>query len=214
MAYILPDPTPVVLQDEELDKLFTRMIRGVTGIDGQLVRPRWQPEPPNQPDYNVAWAAMGITKSDDDRNVFKRQVDALTMELEYDQVLSVLVSFYGPRAGEMAALFKDGLQVDQNRVELKSQRVKLTECQEARKLPALFKEKWLKRIDVASTWRRRVTRRYSVGSFLSAGISLDNEHYITPIQVAPPPVPRPYYLLDESGAKLTDEGGQPLTGTL
>jgi len=184
-------PTTPVAYDNELDDIFHGCIQGITAIDKKLVRPRWQPEPPNQPDFSVNWVAFGITGIDGDRFSYHRHnpngAGGLgTSDVERDERLKLLVSFYGPLAAGYQARFALGLQLSQNRDELSAQGIKLVEVQESFTLPALFKEKWVKRVDSAVIFRRRVARTYAIENVESATVGLDNEHYITPINITNP----------------------------
>lgn len=186
MAYVLPNTLPAVLADADLEDLFQGVLSGISGISGDLVRPRWQPEPPNQPDFNVNWAALGITTMPADKFVFLRMIDAATTELQCSEELDVLVSFYGPNCQNFASRWRDGLQIQQNRAALTAQKVKLITVGDQRQVPALFKQVWTKRIDIPTRFRRWVVRRYSQAAIESATVGLDNELYITPIVVNPP----------------------------
>src|SRR5262249_35203430 len=101
MPYLLPDPTPAVLEDDALIAAFQGMVAGITGVPGKLVRPRWQPEPPNQPDFQTNWIAMGISATDSDKFAYVRQIDDEHMEVQRDQWLTLLLSFYGPGGGNV-----------------------------------------------------------------------------------------------------------------
>lgn len=186
MAYILPDALPAVLADNALEDLMQGVLAGVTGIAGNMVRPRWQPEPPNQPDFSENWCAFGITVLPADKYVYLRMIDEDTVELECSEELDVLVSFYGPLCQTYASRWRDGLQIQQNRAALSAQKVKLVTVGDQRQVPALFKQLWTKRIDIPTRFRRWVTRRYSQAAIASATVGLDNELYITPIVVNPP----------------------------
>lgn len=186
MPYVLPTPLPAVIEDLDLDRIFQANLVGITGLPGRLVRPRWQPEPPNQPDFTENWAALGVTATEADTFAFIRQVDAATVELERDQFITVLVSFYGPASGNYLGLYRDGLSVQLNRLSLTEAGIKLIEVGKARQLPALLKEKWMKRQDIQVEFARRIRRLYTLASINTLDMGLDNEYYITPIIVNPP----------------------------
>lgn len=187
MPFIRPAGSPAVLDGDALLDAFQPTLSGITGLPGDLVRPRWQPEPPNQPDFGTDWVAFGVTVMPADAFAFIRQVDISTVELECTEELQALASFYGPNAPGLAGELRDGLQIDQNRWALLALGIKLVEVQQQRQVPALMKQIWTKRVDVPMRWRRWVVRRYAVNSVESAALGLDNELYITPITVQPPP---------------------------
>jgi hypothetical protein len=187
-GYLAP-LAPAPAYDDQLADLLHDAIQGITGIaDGSLIRPRWQPEPPNQPDFSTDWVAFGVTAVDADRFAYQGHdpTGDGANELERDEVVRVLTSFYGPNAMAVLQRYRDGLQVAQNRDALASAGIKLLEVQEATVLPALLKEKWVNRVDCAVVFRRRVKRVYPVFNLQSAGVDLDNEQYTTPITTTTP----------------------------
>lgn len=184
-------PSTPVDYDEALDDIFHAAIFGITQIPKNLIRPRWQPEPPNQPDFTTNWAAFGIMTMDGDRFSYQRHSPAGSgglgsTDIERDEKLKLLISFYGPNCAGYQARWSLGLQLSQNRDELSAAGIKLVEVQEAVMLPALFKEKWVKRVDSAAIFRRRIARTYAIENVESATVGLDNEHYITPIIINKP----------------------------
>ena len=48
-GFLSPLSTPAPLEDQALADFFQQYVAGITGIAGNLVRPRWQAEPPNIP---------------------------------------------------------------------------------------------------------------------------------------------------------------------
>lgn len=186
MAYVAPITPPDPLEGNALENAFQALVAGITGLDPTLVRPRWQPEPVNMPDFSQTWAAVGITETSSDRFVYTKQIDRDTEQLERDQVLTVMFSFYGPDAQYMLERFQDGIAIERNRADLRTVGIKLTEIKDPRQLPALLKEKWQKRLDVEGIFRRRIIRLYAQQAVDGAGLGLDNEFYVTPIIVSNP----------------------------
>ncbi len=184
-------PSTSVDYDNDLDDIFHGVIHGITQLDKKLIRPRWQTEPPNQPDFTVNWAAFGVMTLDGDRFSYSRHVPAANggigaTDVERDEKLKLLISFYGPSCSAYQSRWSMGLQLSQNRDALTAEGIKLVEVQEAVMLPALFKEKWVKRVDSAAIFRRRIARTYAIENVESATVGLDNEHYITPIIINNP----------------------------
>lgn len=192
-GYLAPLPFPAPLEGEALEDVFNGVISGITGIVGSLVRPRWQPDPPNQPDFSVNWVAFGITTTSRDVFAFQRHDATLNANIfERDEVITILHSFYGPDSQALMDRFTDGIQVEQNRDELTQAGIKLVECQEVGQLPALLKEKWVRRQDCRVVFRRRVFRAYPILTAVAntnpanGGMTVDNEHYITHINPSTP----------------------------
>lgn len=50
-GYLPPSTSPAY--DAALDQMFHDLVMGITGLTGDLVRPRWQAEPPQQPEHSV-----------------------------------------------------------------------------------------------------------------------------------------------------------------
>lgn len=179
-GYLAPSSSPVY--DDALDDILQAATAGITGLPGNLVRPRWQPEMPQQPAFDVNWCALGVTRTVVDTFAYHSQ-DAESQAVERDETLYVMHSFYGPNAAGICERFRDGLEIPQNRAELRAQGVAIVEVEEARNLPALLKEKWVKRVDVTVVYRRRTSRVYPVRTITSGQLGLDNELWVTPITV-------------------------------
>jgi hypothetical protein len=176
----------LILEDNALEDYLQVWVVALTGLPSDMVRPRWQPEPPNIPDYGVDWCGLGVTS---------QKADTFTVELHnptgvgYDELrrheeLTCSVSFYGPNSGGFALLLRDNMQLSQNLEYLTLQGMGLVESGNVMTVPELVKERWLKRKDIDFTLRRQIVRDYSVPSLLSAQGVLYNEHYTTPL-VAP-----------------------------
>lgn len=178
-------PVSSDLYDDALDNIFQAAVVGITQIPGALVRPRWQPEPPNQPDFTVNWCAFGIVRREADVMSYESASSA-SVTVDRDETMYVLHSFYGPLASTYCELFRDGLEVTQNRDTLAAAGVYLASVQEAVVLPALLQNKWVKRVDTTVVYRRRTSRTFQIDLLSGAQIGLYNEHYVTPITVQHP----------------------------
>lgn len=187
-GYLVPTDTPP-LDDNALDDFLHDWVQGVTGFaDPALIRPRWQPEPPIQPAFNVNWIALGVTNSTTDDDAYEEHdptglgVDSVMMTEE----LTVLASFYGPLASQNAKLFRTGVKLSQNRDVLRAAGMGLIGAGQATTVPALTKETWVRRVDVTFMLRRNVTRAYQIRTIASAQAVVDNELYTTPVTVTGP----------------------------
>lgn len=178
---------PVVwpLYDNPLDDFLHGFLAGLSGLSNQLVRPRWQPEPPNIPDFDVDWLAWGILDIEEDRFAYQGQSlqdpDNFGV-VERDEIMLMLMSFYGPRAGQLAKQVSASLQLGQNRAYLRSQNLTVVEVMDHVRVPALTKEKWVPRVDQRVRFRRRATWAYQIKTLEDFRAQLDNERYITPMQ--------------------------------
>lgn len=173
-------PSPDVLEGEELADFFQRWISALTGLRGNMVRPRWQPEPPNLPKDHEDWVAIGIKRRESDTYASEVHFpeDPGYNELRRHEILHLLASFYGPRADYHAALFRDGIQVAQNREILTLNNMGLVESGDVIAVPELVKDKWLNRQDLEFSIRRQIVRHYKVLNLNSADVSVNGSEIV------------------------------------
>ena len=173
--------------DSALDRVLQAAVVGIVGLTGALVRPRWQPVEPNQPEHDVNWCAIGMTNVESDAYAYKVHDAAGSGadKMEHDETLTVLTSFYGPASMTNCQAFRDGLQVDQNRETLRAAGIVLATVNDVVPVPVLLAQKWLRRVDVSFTVRRRVQRTYPTRTLVSASLGLDNEHSAPLITINP-----------------------------
>ena len=178
------------LFDDDLDNIISANLVLLTGLDASLVRPRFQPEPATQPSFSTNWIAFGVSNYDSD--VFAHEeynplanggTGASTVER--DELVSVKLSFYGPNNGKLIRQYRDGLQIESIRWALSDANMALVEIQQVINLPALLKDRWVKRLDTTIIFRRRVATTYNVPYLLSGASDgssfIDNEISKTPI---------------------------------
>lgn len=181
--------------DDALDDALHATIVGVVGrIEPELVRPRWQPNPPNRPMNSTNWIAFGVVRTEPDVFAWEGHEVANTgagaadtTVVERDELLYVLVSFFGPQAAANDARLRAGLDLAQNRYMLRPLNVGFVEYQAPVKVPSLLKETWVPRVDATLVLRRRSVHRYQVRSLAHATGMLDNEFYLTPLKIDPAP---------------------------
>ena len=65
---ILQPDSLLLADDLALDLVLQAWIVALTGLPGNLVRPRWQPAPPAMPDQSVNWCAIGVMHTTPDAN--------------------------------------------------------------------------------------------------------------------------------------------------
>lgn len=188
-GYITPLVAPGY--DAALDAILQGAVVGITGLPGNLVRPRWQPEPPIQPDFNTDWCALGVTRSTPDVFSYDRH-DPIgnggngQTFVEEDELLTVLHSFYGPDSSLNCELFRKGLMITQNRDVLASNGIYLVEVQEAIILPALLKEKWVRRVDATVIYRRRTSTSYAILNLQQSQVTIGNDSFSETANVTNP----------------------------
>lgn len=183
---MLPQSTPVPLMDDALDDLFQANIVNITGIVGSLVRPRFQPEPAAHPEHNVDWVAFGVVTQDADTfpsitHDPNGDSGAGTDLVERDELITLNLSFYGPNNGRLSSQYREGLFVEQNRWDLAAQGVGLVSVGPVINLPALLKDKWVKRKDTKVIFRRRSGRVYKVPSLVKASATINTDPRVTTV---------------------------------
>ncbi len=185
-GFLVPTATSPPLEDAALDAVFQQMVVGLTGLPGNLVRPRWQPTVPQQPEPSVSWCAIGVTLSDPDVNpeMWHNSAGDGSDTLLRNEVLTVLLSFYGPNAGANAAQARDGIFVSQNQAFLTSYSMGLLEVGKKRAVPELVNQQWVRRFDLDMTVKREIVRTYNVLNILSVEGTVDADTYTQPFSVS------------------------------
>lgn len=195
VGYLAPAP-PGPEYDNDLQDIFQAFCVGVTGLDGTVVRPRYQPNPPNMLDQSVNWASIGA-------QVMERQWDAFVQHnpdaasglgestVSGSEIIHITFSFYGPLCQSYASILRDGMSVGQNRDQLTAKAIKFVEFMAPVTLPVLLKDTWNRRVDLKGVFNRWVQRTYSIRHLASASGTIDNERYITPWSVLPTTIPLP-----------------------
>ena len=173
-GYLQPTGTPPA-EDAALDAIFQQMIVGLTGLPGNMVRPRWQSTVPKQPEPTVNWCAVGVMDTEPDANPYEQQNADGSYSFIRHEVLPVLCGFYGPAAMSYAAQARDGIYVSQNNAMLDQHEMGLVEASRITPAPALINQQWVRRFDLTIRIRRRVVRTYPILTVLSAQASVDSD---------------------------------------
>lgn len=170
-GYLAPT-APVSVEDDELDNLLQELVAGVSSLPGEMVRPRWQPTVPKQPEPAVNWCALGITlQANDAGPAIQHDGDGDGSD-EYirHQQIDLLCSFYGPAAKGYAQRLADGMAIPQNSEQMALNGMKFVRASEIQPAPALINQQWTRRYDLTLTLRRKITRTYPVLNLLSAEV--------------------------------------------
>lgn len=184
-------PLPAPAEDEALDLVFQSVVVGITGLPGDMVRPRWQTTVPKQPEPGVDWCGVGVlTSTPDDSPSITHQgtVDGQDVSVRHEE-LEVLATFYGPNAKAFGGLLRDGLGIPQNVEVLEAQGISYAACGPMRSLGELVNQQWIRRCDVPLTFRRAVTRIYAVENLIGADVHLfdDTTHVDRTFETDAPP---------------------------
>ncbi len=170
-------PAPVPLEGAALEDFISVLLVGLTGFDQSLVRPAWQPEPPDMPAAGTNWVAHAIIDSDPDVNAVEMHEVAGNGDnlLIRHEVITWRVSCFGPGAWATAGAIRDGLQIAQNREALVASGFGLVECGRAVPAPVLVKDRFRYRVDLSLAMRREIQRQFSVLSLLGEVGTLSSE---------------------------------------
>lgn len=143
---------------QSTEDVFTTLIVALTGLSENLVRPRFQPDPPKAPKPEITWCAVGIKqRSAPPVSVVRRirQADGSEISrVETHETLEVLASFYGPLADELAIALREGLQVEANRYPLRDANIVYVQCGVLTHVPEFVNMRFLYRVDLPLTFRR------------------------------------------------------------
>ncbi len=172
---------PAPLEGADLNDFLQTYVAGVVGIDGALVRPRWQAEPPNIPPQATAWIALGVNLRPGDTFAYVEHdgayVDPASGADGRDVVhqherMDLLCSFYDlgsdSQADKLASILRQGLQIDENLEVLTLNGFGLIACGDPLPVPTIFKTRWLYRVDMPIELSREIMRAYPVRNLKSA----------------------------------------------
>lgn len=186
-GYLSPTGTSP-LADADLADAFQAMVVGITGLAGKMVRPRWQPNPPPQPEASIDWCAIGVQPVETEGSPYiahDGSGDGSDSVTQWETV-EVLASFYGPAGQANAIRLRDGIVVPQNCEGLLANGIVFVEARRVVQANALVNQTWFPKYDLALTFRRQVTRTYPILNLLSAdgtigdGIAPDQPFEVEP----------------------------------
>jgi hypothetical protein len=167
--YLQPTSTTGLPGSLNLTQFIQTVLVGLSGLQGNFVRPKWQIEPPKQPDLNVNWLAFGIDVAAPDANGYLSSNADTTVYYQRMETLEVGMSIYGPEALEIYGLIRDGFQIPQNRFALANANMGFVEITPGRKIPDFVHERFINRVQSSVFLRREIQRVYAVPTILSAG---------------------------------------------
>ncbi|WP_407412492.1 LIC_12616 family protein [Acinetobacter sp.] len=159
MSYIIPSGG--VAYDQALEDIFQAFIKGVTGLSGKMIRPRYQNPPPSMPAVGVNWVAFNVKATfADDSPSFNISMTENTSSRHEE--LEVFLSFYGDQGQHYANLFKDGTAIPQNIAQLKQKKINFIECRKIQTVPDFLNQQYVHRYDVVAIYTRKTSRSYAL----------------------------------------------------
>lgn len=168
VPYLQPTSTLPIPGGLTLTQFIQTVFVGISALPGTLVRPKWQPEPPKQPDIYANWMAIGIDVASPDANAYVWPNQAGSTQSQRHETLEVGCAIYGPDALETYGLIRDGFQIPQNLEGLRSANMGFVEISPARKIPELINERFINRVQTSVFLRREIQRIYPVLTLISA----------------------------------------------
>ena len=172
-GYLRPGTSPPY--GNELEDVFQRAIVGITGIPGNMIRPKYQPSPANQPGFDVDWCAFSVYVEPRMWNPHKAVLPDGSYVVEGTEVLAVACSFYGPNYQALETSWRDGVHLGQNLDELVAQKIAFIEFDDPVVVPVLLKQQWVKKADVKATFHRWTSRTYPVLSLVDAPGTINSD---------------------------------------
>ncbi len=200
----LTPTSPPPPEDSSFDAIIQALAAGVTGLPGNLVRPRWEavssasPVPTAMPEVGVDWCAIGVVDEVPVRGqvISQHQASAnggngQTVTQTF-AIVQVLASFYGPNCRGNASLLRDGLMVGQNREQLQLLSIGLVEMPSAiRFIPEMVNSQFQRRADVSFLLIVPFVRVYAILNLLAAQGTIQTDVGNENVIIITDPMPSP-----------------------
>lgn len=158
-GFLAPSVAPPA-DDDALDAVLQALVVGIVGLDPNLVRPRWQEQPPPVPEPSVDWVSIGVIDEQPEPNISQSHVsagDGSTISYDVD-IVTVLASFYGPTVRGLGKRLRTGIMIPQNRETLYNSGLALMEMPgNLTFIPEEINNQTLRRADLQLRFRRRTT---------------------------------------------------------
>lgn len=167
-GYLVPASQPPYPGGLTFKQFLQTVFVGISGLSGDLVRPKWQIDPPKQPDITLNWMALAVVDDTADANAFVGSDLNGNNTTQRHEDLEVQCSFYGPDSLEIGTALRDGFQVPQNLEALRSANMGFVSATKMTHVPDLVNERWVDRYEMSIFLRREILRVYPILNFTSA----------------------------------------------
>jgi len=163
-GYLVPDTASIPPSDTALIDILQEWIAGVSGIESSLLRPRWQPDPPNLPGPLFTWGAFGIEiiPSEVYPSVTHYGEGEGYSLLRRQEMIHLLITMYGPESQKRMGLLREGMILSQNRDNLLRQGMSVVKSTPCLTIPEMIKNKWIFRTDMKIILCRKITNKYPI----------------------------------------------------
>jgi hypothetical protein len=174
-GFLAPTNLYGLMDDQDLARYLQQMVAGITGLDPTLVRPSWQPEPPDEPEVGTTWCS--IRKEDFDPETFawegNTNVNGQDVHLVVrHEMVNLVAQFQGPQSERTADFLSLGFQLAQNREYFTRSGYGFVESGKKVVLPLSRNERYLYVVDLPFTLRRRQQVDYAVHPLTGATAEL------------------------------------------
>jgi len=175
--FILPDAAPAPLEGADWNSFVQPIITGITGLDGQFVRPSFQIEPPDLAAEQIVLCVFRYeTRRTDNFPYMAQSMDGLTTALQRHEEADVLTSFYDQgtqgNASRYCEVLREGLAIPQNTDVLRAIGAGLVLVGDMITVPIIVKNRWLYRVDMRFTVRRQIDRSYTAPAIIAANFAV------------------------------------------
>lgn len=174
-GYLLPTSSTALPGGLTLTQFIQTILVGISGLTNTLVRPRWQVNPPKQPDIGVNWLAFGLMIFAPNANAYVDMDSEGNQISQRHQDIRILCGFYGPDANEYASIVTDGFQIQQNLEALTLAGMGYVSTGPMISVPDLINERWFNRVEMEVNLRREISRIYPVLPILGAVGTINSE---------------------------------------
>jgi hypothetical protein len=167
-GYVKPETLKQFPKGLTLPQFLQTLIVGLSGLDGTLVRPKWQVEPAESPDIEIQWISFGLVKTTPDANAYVGVAEDGSNVFQRHEGLELGLTIFGPEGAALAGLIRDGFFIYQNLEALRSANMGFTKTGPALVVPELVNERRLNKVEMSVFLRREIQRVYPVLTLVSA----------------------------------------------